>query len=254
MPTPWLHCLQRRSGSPRRLCCFPHAGGAVTAYAPLAARLGPDHEIWVASLPGRGPRFDEPLETALVSLVAPLADALDHAPGPMALFLGHSMGALLAFETTRELRRRRHPLPAALVVSGARAPQRFASHDRRRHLLDRDGLLAHLRRLGGVPEEVLRVPELLDLLLPIVRADLAACETHPHAVEPPLDVPMLVLHGDQDPEATAEEVAAWREQTTGRCTLRGFPGGHFFLDGHWAEVAELVRGVGSGAGDDPAGG
>src|SRR5207344_936510 len=104
---------------------------------------------------------------------------------PFALF-GHSMGALAAFEMARELRRRRGPKPVRLLVSGARAPQRPNPDPPLRHLADREFLDEVKRRYDGIPGAVLENPELVELLLPCLRADFHLVETYDHIEEAPL--------------------------------------------------------------------
>jgi medium-chain acyl-[acyl-carrier-protein] hydrolase len=246
---PSFHTVRRSRAAARRLYCFPYAGGAMSAFRPLASAIREDVELCVASLPGRGPRLGERPEDDMGRLVSPLADGvMEGGSGEFAL-LGHSMGALVAFEVARELRRRGFAPPLGLVVSGARAPHFIGHAEReRRSDLPREKLLDYLRSLGGTPSEVLDSSELMDLLLPAIRADIRICETYRYLAEPPLSVPLWVLFGEEDPEVRPQHVAGWRLHTTSECVIRGFTGGHFFIERHGPEVGRILTGFLDGQG------
>jgi medium-chain acyl-[acyl-carrier-protein] hydrolase len=61
------------------------------------------------------------------------------------------------------------------MVSGCAAPQSRGT-PRRLHQLPEDELIAELRTYQGTPAEVLAHRELMDLLLPVLRADFALVE------------------------------------------------------------------------------
>ena len=67
------------------------------------------------------------------------------------------------------------------------------------------------------------------MVLPALRADLQMIETYQCADEPPLEVPMFVLGGTEDPAVSAGHLMEWRRYTTQDCSVRLLPGGHFFL-------------------------
>jgi medium-chain acyl-[acyl-carrier-protein] hydrolase len=236
----WFRAVRR--GQPAtRLYCFPYAGGSVTAFLPLGREIRSHAEVLVASLPGRGPRLSEPPETDLGRLVAPLADGIARAGAHDFVLFGHSMGALLCFEVARELRRRGGPTPAGLLVSGARAPQFFGSPEEERvHHLPQREFIAHLRSLQGTPAEVLASPEIMDLLLPALRADFRICETYRYLPGPPLSSPVVVLFGRDDKDVRPQHAAGWRSHTSGPCVVRALSGGHFFLDPHWPEIGSIL--------------
>ncbi len=116
-----------------------------------------------------------------------------------------------------------------LFVSGHQAPQ-LPDRNPPLHALPHDEFVAKLRELNGTPEEVLQHEELLQLLAPILRADFAVCETYAYQAEPPLPLPLSAYSGLGDDYVNRDELDAWREQTTGRFSIRMFPGDHFYLN------------------------
>ncbi|MFD0438987.1 thioesterase II family protein [Streptomyces chartreusis] len=237
----------RRFGDPEpdalRLICFPHAGGAASAYLPLSRSLRPHVEVRAVQYPGRQDRRLESPVADIGELAAIVAGKLaaDDAETPFAFF-GHSMGALIAYETARILQERGARPPRMLFLSARGAPgPRPSPHD---VLADDEAILAAVRRLGGTGVELLDDPELAAMVLPALRADYAALAAYSWTPREPLDVPVTVLCGDADPVVAVEEAAGWRTYTRARTEVRVFPGGHFYLDQRLGDVAETVlRGV-----------
>jgi len=90
--------------------------------------------------------------------------------------------------------------------------------------------LNELHHLNGTPKEVLESPELMQLMLPVIRADFELVQTYVYSNEPPLDCPITVFGGLQDEYVSREDLEAWRAQTTGSFSLRIFQGDHFFIN------------------------
>ncbi len=239
----WLVAYPARGRARRRLVCFPFAGGGAAAFRLWAAELPADVEVWAAQLPGRERRHGEAAiadaARVVAELVAALAPRLDL---PYALF-GHSMGAVLAYETTRQLAAAGHPLPALLAVSGRRAPHLPATKPPIHDLPD-DGFVAAIKAFEGTPQAVIDNAELMELVLPALRADFRLVETYRPGPGPDrLELPVWAVGGEQDGEASAEQVRAWRDVTSGPFECRFLPGGHFFLNTHRAELLAALTAV-----------
>ncbi|THA76896.1 thioesterase [Streptomyces sp. A0642] len=237
--------LRRYHGTdaPAELICFPHAGGSAGYWHALSAAALPALSVRAVQYPGRQDRYREPAVRDLHRLADLIAEAVGDGPPPAGprIFLGHSMGASLAHEVALRLARAPDHRPAALLVSGRRAPSRAVAGSER---LDTDtALLAKVRSLGGTAPAVLDDPELLELVLPALRGDYAALSAYVPSAGVPLACPVVALTGDSDPEAPVADVRAWRDHTTGPFELRVFPGGHFFLGDHLPAVAELAAAV-----------
>lgn len=214
-----------------RLITLPHAGGGANLYRGWERSIGDDVDLMALQLPGREWRRTEPAFKRLDPLVDNLITELqpELADGkPYALF-GYSMGAAIAFVLTRRLRALGLPLPAALIVAACRAPQVLASLPPI-YALPETEFTEAVQRFGGLPQMVLDEPELMQLVLPILRADFELLGTYIYREEAPLPMPIVVYGGTHDPHGGRAQLAAWRMQTTATFQLRLFSGGHFFVN------------------------
>ena len=236
---PWFPYAQSATAKPR-LFCFPYAGAGAIGYRDWIAPLAPVAVVCPARLPGRETRAREAPFTAMPNLIAALEEAIaPYLDAPFAFF-GHSMGAAIAFELTRLLRRRGKPLPFAVYVSGARAPQFRLNWEAPPAPGDAD-LLEQLRGLDGVSTELLGNREAMEYALPILRADSALYRNYVYQPEPPLAIPIYAYGGAADPNVTPEHLDAWREQTTAGFARREFTGGHFFFHAAREEFFAALR-------------
>jgi medium-chain acyl-[acyl-carrier-protein] hydrolase len=170
----------------------------------------------------------EPPFTQLSPLIQALAQALFPLLDKPFAFFGHSLGALMSFELARQLRRQYGVQPVRLFVSAGRAPQ-LPHRGLPVHTLPDGDFLAELRRLNGTPRAVLEHEELMQIALPVLRADFAVYETYVYSTELPLNCPISTCGGLRDRTVSQSDLEAWREQTRGSFSLQMFPGDHFFL-------------------------
>jgi len=227
--SPWLTALNTVASPRAIVVCLPFGGGSASAYRPWAARFPANVQLCAVDLPGRAARFAEPLLTHAERIVAGLL-GLPDLPVPFVLF-GHSLGALLAYEWASHLQQAGRPAPTHLVVSGRTAPQMMRT-PAPIHGLDNGDFLAEVRRYQGLPDEVLAQQELIDLFLPILRADFTITETYRHAPRPALRIPLLILGGEHDPMVAPAELSHWLALTTAPSRIETFPGSHFYLNQH----------------------
>jgi medium-chain acyl-[acyl-carrier-protein] hydrolase len=235
----WLAYREVRPRARLRMFCFPYAGGGASVYRGWAASLPADLEVCPVQLPGRESRLRDRPFNRLDVMVPEIADVLKPYRDLPFVFFGHSMGALIAYELSRELRRRGEALPLHLFVSGRRPPQ-LPPREEPIHALPEPEFLVKLRELNGTPEEVLQHEELMRLLLPILRADFAVNETYDYTEEAPFDFGISAFGGLGDQEVTREDVEAWRQQTRGRFRMRMLPGDHFFIHSGKDLILEAV--------------
>jgi medium-chain acyl-[acyl-carrier-protein] hydrolase len=215
-------------GANCRLFCFPYGGSGASIYRPWAQKIVPTVQLCPIQLPGRENRhaelpiiqFDRLIST-LVEVLRPLLDS------PFA-FYGHSLGALTAFEITRELRRQGMSRPAQLFISGCRAPQ-LSQAPPMRLMSDRDFLATIERLYGDLPSAIRSDPDMLDLFLRMLRADFDLLESYRYVPEEPLEVPIHVFGGMDDAHVHQSHLEAWRIHTAGQFSLRMYVGDHFFI-------------------------
>ncbi|GGV73279.1 thioesterase [Streptomyces longisporoflavus] len=238
----WIRRMGATGPGDIRMVCFPHAGGSSTFFAGLARALAPEVEVLGVQYPGRQDRHrEQPVED-----IARMAEAVHEELGALlsdgrpCAFFGHSMGALVAFETALLLRGGQPSKELTrLFASGRAAP---LAGPRPGDLLSGDKeLLTELHRLGGVGKDVLGDPELVSMIMPAVRADYRALATYGMTPGAALDCPVTVLTGEADPIVSPEEAAQWQGLTSAPTEMRVFPGGHFYLQDQVQQVAAAVR-------------
>ncbi|WP_341891914.1 alpha/beta fold hydrolase [Variovorax sp. YR752] len=237
MSNAWVRRFSPRPQARARLFCFAHAGAGASVYRLWPSGLPADLEVCAVQLPGRETRLHEPALTDMNQIVeAALGALVSEFDRPFAFF-GHSMGAVVAAELAHALAARGGPLPGHLVVSGRRAPQ-CPETDPPLHRLDDADFVAELnRRYGGIPEEVLQHEELLQLLLPALRADLQALETSARAQgRAALPMPLSAFGGSDDDRAQRDQLEGWGAETRGPFRVRVFPGDHFYLQPRRTEL------------------
>jgi len=242
----WIVGGRRPAAPAVRLFCLPYAAGGASIYAPWRSSFADDIELCPVELPGRQTRRRDSAFTCVDSLVDALASGLaGEFDVPYALF-GHSMGSLVAFELARALRRRGVGEPSVLFVSGGRAPQLPREHPVVHDQPDAV-VIAKLRSLGALPKDICDEPELVELLMPTIRADLTVCETYEYRPEPPLTCPIVAFAGADDPEVPPARMDPWREQTSGGFLKQVLPGDHFFLHSSRSALLDAVHAALAGA-------
>ncbi|MET9508014.1 alpha/beta fold hydrolase [Streptomyces flavidovirens] len=234
----WFDRRFRSATATHSLYCFPFAGGSATYYADWVKHCTGPIELVPVQLPGRGGRMAEPSAKDMVQLAEEIAETIAAEPTQVLLY-GHSMGAILAFEVTRRLRTLGRPVQH-LFVSGRPTPT-IVRPPTPVSDLPRPEFIQMLRDYGAADQTVFEHDELLDLLMPMIRADFAMIENYRYRQEPLLSCPISAWCGDADPEVPVAAMRGWGDQTSGEFTLSVLPGGHFFLTEHQAEIMRTVH-------------
>jgi medium-chain acyl-[acyl-carrier-protein] hydrolase len=222
-----------------RLFCFPYAGSGANIFYAWHRRLPADVEVGLVHMPGRERRLNETPFTRMAPLVRSIARALlPYADKPFAFF-GHSMGALVIFELSRQLRREYGLTPEQLFVSGHVAPQHAHLVPRVLALPD-DLLVKELNSFTG--SGALASAQVMELALPALRADLEVCETYTYESDLPLSCPISAYGGMQDQAARREYLEGWRHETSAAFKLRMFSGDHFFIQTAGTEFLRSLSG------------
>lgn len=237
----WVPFSVRREKPEVRLFCFPFAGGNAARYISWSGRVSSKIEIHPVQHPGHGNRMGEELITSVEDMVNGLLDALGALLDALPFsFFGYSMGSIISFELARALRARNLPQPEALFLAATRAPDCKSEVSNVHKLSDID-LLKRVKAIDGIPDEFFDHPELVESMLPILRADFKICETYNFKQETPLRMPIFAFCGNDDKSALPSEVEPWQRQTEGEFDIRVYTGKHFFLNAYEGDVIQAVE-------------
>ncbi|MDH3658628.1 MAG: alpha/beta fold hydrolase [Alphaproteobacteria bacterium] len=213
-----------------RVFCFAHAGGSADSFMTWRERLPASIDLAAVQYPGRGRRIDdEPIQEIgeiidhVTRALMPLTDV------PFALF-GHSLGALLAFETARRLVKIGRA-PRLLVASACRSPSLLPS-PKVVKAASLDGLhfINAIRAFGGIPAEIVNDHDVLDIVTPIIRSDFRLVANYRYRPGRRLPMPILVANGSSDQHTAPANLEGWALESTEEVEFRTFEGGHFYLD------------------------
>lgn len=177
--------------------------------------------------------------TDIVPLVSDLAQALKpELNSPFALF-GYSLGALIGFELARELRWRYNLVPSKVFAASFPAPH-FRARDPGIQRLSNAEFISWLRRLGATPAHVFENQDVLEVFLPILRADFSIYDRYEYIEEEPLNCPISVFAGLQDKNINQESLEDWKLHTSGDFRLHMFTGMHFFIHRNLSAVLSRI--------------
>jgi medium-chain acyl-[acyl-carrier-protein] hydrolase len=224
-----------------RLFCFPYAGGNASVFEGWEKSL-PDHvDLFAIQAPGRTDRFAERPISSLQKKVAILADEIKPYLDVPHIFVGHSNGALTAFELARTLQRKGVTELRHLVLSAKRAPHLPKSE--RIHDLPFTEFVARLRKLKATPAEILENADLMELLEPMLRADFSLSETHSLETDVRVEAPTTLFWGVGDEEIPRDDMLAWQKHVARDVEMVEFPGDHFFIHENRDEFVAQLRGI-----------
>lgn len=221
-----------------KLFCIPYAGGMAGYYMKLVRYLDPTIALRPLELAGRGTRRDEAFYSSFREAVDDLYGMIVNEIGggePYFLF-GHSMGGLLAYELYRKLEISRFRLPGHIFFSAASPP--FMKDTTAVSRMTDEDLLAEMVKWGGTASEFFGDDTLRGHFLPILKADLRIIEDYGQN-DAPIHADMTVLWGTEDKDQG--KMPEWRKMALRSCRLVPFEGGHFYLNGKLAEVADIVN-------------
>ena len=234
----WFTVAQPRPLAMLRLFLFHDAGGSAALFD------GWDHyfendliEVVRVELPGRGQRLNEPPYTDTAALLDDLVPAILPLLDKPYVFLGHSMGGLIAFEIMHELRKKGNALPEMLFISSTSGLNAYEKSQVDYTVSDAElvTLYPHLDL------SVIGDRELQQMLISILRADLQLLHSHQYRFEVPFNVPIIAIHGDDDQRVNRYQIEQWEKETFTSFRLVSRPGGHRYIE-HDAEfVAGLIE-------------
>ncbi|MFI5798191.1 thioesterase II family protein [Streptomyces sp. NPDC051677] len=234
----WVRALNSVERPADRLVCFPHSGGSAAIYRAWSSAMPADAELLAVQYPGHADRMAEPPAGSVAEMAACVAEELLRLDAARCSLFGHSLGALVAYETARVLQDNGRAA-RCLFVSGAPAPSQAGGGTT--HRAGDDELWSALRELGGIDPVVADDAELRELLLPVVRSDITLNETYRPAPHPePLQCQVRCYYNTEDPLVDGARLGDWAAVGTGRFSVRARPGGHFRL---LSDPTELIADV-----------
>jgi medium-chain acyl-[acyl-carrier-protein] hydrolase len=235
----WFHIGPTDEQLELKMFCFPYAGGTALIFKKWRDFLPPTVQVIPVELPGRGVRLQDPPFVSLPVMIEELEGVIWPLLGKPFVFFGHSMGAIIAFELARSLRRRYGHEPQALFVAGRRAPQ-VPNDEPITYNLSHNEFIEELIQLNGTPREVIEHAELMELMIPLLRADFELVQTYEYLAETPLRCPIIVYGGLQDVETPRDKLLPWKELTSSRFALNMLPGDHFFIRSSQTQLLRLL--------------
>lgn len=219
--------------------CLPFAGGSQQSYYQFTDHDSNEVSFISLELPGRGSRWKEPpLKDIHVMCDDVFSQIKNELSQPYAIY-GHSMGSLIGYLLTKRILQERLPAPLHLFCSGAHEPTRPLV-EKPRHLFSKEDFIKKLKQLGGSPDEVLDDPVMLEFYEPLLRADFEATDSYIHQPCEPFDVPITVMIGT-DEGISLEQAWAWQQETTAPIEVIHFPGKHFFIFDHVADIIHIMK-------------
>lgn len=221
-----------------RLVCLPYAGGGASIYRSWQRHFPDNIEVCCVQLPGRENRLAEPLFTSMQPLVETLAEALVRSLDRPFAFFGHSMGGLICYELAKLLQHRYQLTPTHLFVSAIRAPE--IPDPIQWHSLGDQELMTELRQLPGVPNEALEHAELMQVMLPTIRADSSVTETYVYRQVEPLRFPITAFASEQDELIPRAMIEPWRNYTTAAFDLILVDGHHLFVQEQAQQIIRVI--------------
>ncbi|MBO1255102.1 thioesterase [Alteromonas sp. 5E99-2] len=225
-----------------KLICFPYAGGSISTYTSWAQYLPENVELCIVQLPGRGQRMFEKPHTNMQAVINELISVLpQYIKSPYIVF-GHSLGSRIAFELMLTLHNLNLPLPEYFIASGSRSPDSSLNKKNIFHLPN-DEFIHELEKLNGTPKAVLENKELMDLFMPLLRADFELVDTYCYLGTAKLNCQITILGGIDDTDISKEQLANWQQFFIPTVNIHMIPGNHFFIDNQKEHCLEKVNDI-----------
>lgn len=242
MTTLWLSCPSPNPAASQRLICFPYAGGNASTYFQWHLWLHPDIELWIVQMPGRTNRFHETPIRDMEFLVECLRRAVRPLLDKPFSFFGHSLGSRVAFALLDKLATEQSRLPSHFFASASAAPHLTRQRTPTINFTDAE-FLQMLQQLGGTPPLLLQHAELMELALPMLRADFNLAETYRYLKQQRFPVNITIFCGQDDQDVCLKDAMAWRVLFTGEDSLHLIHGNHFYVDKTPKPVIQVINEV-----------
>jgi len=237
----WLKLIHRAAGhSQQQWFWFPYAGGGPAVFNPLKPYIPSFVDVYSAHLPGREGRFNEPPLSDLSLIVNNCTHAISAIANRRIVIFGHSLGALIGYLVAARLESSGITVNR-LIVSGRHGPSVVAKTMGISHLPD-DEFLRAMATYGGMSEEILQCPEILEMMLPMLKADFGLSEHYETKQQhPKVRSEMIVAGAVDDDLVDFSKLENWKNFTTGPFRIVDFRGGHFYLESQAEALVSLMQ-------------
>jgi medium-chain acyl-[acyl-carrier-protein] hydrolase len=240
MNNKWFVIPKPNINAELKLICFPYAGGSASTFLPWAKMLPSNVELIIIQAPGRGVRMGERAYSDMEALIKDLIEFTPNILNKPYILFGHSLGSRIAFELVNQLKILNCALPEHFIASGSRGPQ-DKSKKAPIYNLPRDEFIEELKILNGTPHAILENRELMELFLPLLKADFEVADKYCYTGEVRFDCPVSVLGGEDDVDISLANLNGWGCFFTTKADVHMLPGNHFFIDSHPELVIEKVN-------------
>ena len=219
--------LSKNPKSEVQLICFPFAGSGASLFYPWVSSLSSKFEIWAFQAPGHEELMDQELISDLGQMKKYIHQKVLPILKPPFILFGHSLGAVLAYELSKELQTK-NLIPATLIVSGRQPPHLKSKKASISHLKNED-FINEVFQFNGIPRELLNSNEFLEMAIPILRADFQLAENYQIQIEEKIKCPIKVIGTTLDQWIDLHEISQWSNATENSCEISIFEGDHFHL-------------------------
>jgi surfactin synthase thioesterase subunit len=238
----WFIIPKPKPNADLKLICFPYAGGGGSVFTSWSKYLPDNIELVIVQAPGKGSHIaDTPYDSMEVLIHNLLKEVLVHFKKPYILF-GHSLGSRIAFELMNEAYRLYNTLPLHFIASGSSSPHKKL-RNKPIYNLPTEDFIQELKKLNGTPKEVLENRELMDCLLPVIRADFKISDEYLYQGRADFRCPVSVLTGENDLGIPLESAKSWGDFFTQEINVHIIPGDHFFINSHREIVLEKINSI-----------
>lgn len=222
-----------REGNNKLILSFPFAGASAQVFNCFQQYIPGDFNLSAVQYPGRGTLIDKPLIYKINDMIHFLQkDIMSCFTRYQSIWIyGHSLGALIAYEMLSFLYRNKMRIEKCVLNIGAcPSPSQIYTQEKIHHLPD-NKFLEKLVKGNGLQKEFTSNKSLIEMYLPILRADFTMYETY-HSVysKEPLPIPIKVFAGKEDSGVHIKDLDDWNKLTASSYELTTVSGDHFFLN------------------------
>jgi medium-chain acyl-[acyl-carrier-protein] hydrolase len=242
MKKKWFVIPKPNINADLKLICFPYAGGSASTFLSWTKALPDNVELIIIQAPGRGARIGEPAYSNMQALMSDLIKIIPSVLNKPYIFFGHSLGSRIAFELMNQLKVLNHVLPLHFIASASRGPQHKCSKEPI-YNLSRDEFIKALKRLNGTPRMVLENKELMDLFLPLLKADFEIADRYYYQGQARFNCSISVFGGEDDFDISRSMLNSWGDHFSTDADVHLLPGDHFFIDSHSKLVQQKVNDI-----------